>query len=143
MAFDLTINTSQRLAVIRLIGAVNTRTIYRAAQELIGHPRWSPGFALIWDGRKVTQLVASPDETNHLIQQMRDLAPLLGDGRSACVTGREIDTLFVHLLIHRLRNERGQRRVFAHLAPAIQWACEPQPTDAMVHNAILRSTRMG
>lgn len=143
MAFDITINAPQQLAVVRLIGAVNTRTIYRAAQQLIGHARWTPGFAIIWDGRKVTQLATSPDETNHLIQQMKDLAPLLGEGRSACVTGRDTDAMFVHLLVHRLRNERGKRRVFIHLAPAIQWACEPEPSDTMVRNAILRSTRMG
>ena len=121
MATSVHVNPSNQIGLVRYADAVAPPIILDGLQALLTHPDWLPGYDIVWDCRDISKLVIGHDEIEHLLAALRDLRPLIGDGRSAIVVSREVDHLFARLMLFKMSDRPNERRVFQTVGAAMRW----------------------
>lgn len=143
MAYKVTIFPKQRLGVVRLSGHINGWSILEAMDTLYTSDTWEPGFNTVWDGLRISELTASPEDTARILERTMQLASQAGDGRTALVTRRDVHSMFAQMIVSRGTHPKREQRVFTSFAGALQWLNKAEVPSPTVKRAALRRSLMG
>ncbi|ARA93480.1 hypothetical protein AWN76_010140 [Rhodothermaceae bacterium RA] len=121
MPYECRIFSDQHLGVATLYGPLVVDDFLGAMHGLYEHEDWHPGFAALWDARRVRELVLGERDVAAIVRCTRDLVPRMGTGRAAFVVPREIDHLIARLLIRLTQDERRERQAFREMTEALAW----------------------
>jgi hypothetical protein len=114
----------ENLLVVALIGEVTSDSLIELLHELNARYRLPQGVDILWDGRRITSLIATPEGASRLVSVIKEVSEGKEQGRSAIVLRREERQVFVEMLFHmsEVRREPG---FFATLQPAMAWLGRP------------------
>ena len=118
------VDPAQRLGTAVLDGRIDVEAFTAAMRALYEHPEWEAGFAALWDGTGITQLLIAPDDLAEIDRTYRDVEPRMGYGRGAFVMPREVAQIIAKLLMRRLANPQRERRLFDRVDEALLWLRE-------------------
>ena len=121
MPVSCRIDPASRTAEVNLSGIVTRDDFVQAMETCYRHPKWQAGFTALWDAREIRQLILSPADVEAIVASMAALEPFMGEGRTAFVVPRDIDSLVARLLIRRGEGSKRERRTFTDLASAQAW----------------------
>jgi hypothetical protein len=120
------IDVQHSLALVRFGTSVTGLDIVALLEKVLGDPKWKPGYARLWDGRRVRHLDVQPQEITAHGEFLDGMRKIAGDGKSAIVASRDID-----LMAAKLYRERVQRllgvdvRVFDNMNDAVAFLDVP------------------
>lgn len=125
MATTVHVSPANGIGLVRYTETVELPVVLDGLYTLLAHPNWLPGYDIVWDCRGISELMIRPHAVDHLRTSVRDLRPLMGQGRSAIVVTREIDHLFARLLLFKMPHYPRERRVFRTVGAAMRWLTAP------------------
>lgn len=125
MAARIDFIEEHELAVGTLSGRVDGNELITAIRSLLFSDIWEPGFSILWDGRRIRELVVTPEDVGALADLTGALATRRGTGRTAVVIIRDIDLMIAELLQHTLEIT-GSYRTFANIDDAASWLEVPR-----------------
>lgn len=121
MAFTCTVDEKSHLGVAHVSGAVDIDQLLQIMQTLIEDPAWKPGFDVLWDGLRITELVVSKAELEQVAELSRKLTSRLGPGKTAFLVSEDKEQGITRMMNELAQIEGRERRVFATLAAAKVW----------------------
>ncbi|RMH60971.1 MAG: hypothetical protein D6685_09810 [Bacteroidetes bacterium] len=121
MSYLCRVLPDHRLGIALFAGPLTVDDFLGSMHGLYEHEDWQPGFAALWDSRRVRELVLGEQDVAAIVRCTRDLAPRMGTGRAAFVVPREIDHLIARLLIRLTQDERRERQAFREITDALAW----------------------
>ena len=120
----------ERLATIRLTGAVTMPGVILASEALYGAPEWTAGRSELWDLSQISSLDVTPESLRAVADFEADLAEVVGPGRTAMVVAREDDFDIGLLYAHLPKNNGREHRVFWDEPAARAWLAESDEPPA-------------
>jgi hypothetical protein len=122
MAFDLRVYPADRLAVVRLGPSVTGLDLVRASEALLTDESWAPTFRVVWDWRRVAEVLLLPEDVDLLRRRTRALRERLGSGQTAHLVEREDDEATAVMLgLRAWKPPHRERRVFRRATEAAAW----------------------
>jgi hypothetical protein len=121
MAYRIDIDPGARQGVGVLFAGVTGDEFAEAVRALYQHPRWQPGFDVIWDLTAVRELVIDQRGVETIVATTQACRPLMGAGRAAFVVPHEMHHTIAALLLHRTRESGRDRRLFDRRTAADAW----------------------
>ena len=120
----------ERLATIRLTGAVTMPGVIAASRALYSAPEWAAGCSELWDLSQIDSLDVTPESLRAVADFEGDLAETVGPGRTAMVFARE-DDFDIGVLYALLPKGNGrEHRTFWSEPPARAWLAESDEPSA-------------
>lgn len=122
MPFSAAYDAVQRLGIARLGGAVDAARFQEVMIEFYLDGDWQPGYAALWDLRRITRLVIVPDDVAEILSVVRSLEPRMGStGKAAFVASSEPAFSMASFLTHRTTHADRPRRTFQTMGAAEEW----------------------
>ena len=139
MGVTVHVNSENRIGLIRQTGRVELPDLLESVQRLLTTLDWLPGYDIVWDCRQVTELVIGHEAASYMVAALRDIQPLIGDGRSAIVVPADIAPLFERMmLLERQPDSLRERRVFQTVGAAMRWLTASDEMPDVEKVALLR-----
>lgn len=129
MPFDCHIDPKRRLGIMTVRGTIDGAEIVAAAEALYGHPDWRRGFAVLWDGTGIKQLIVEPSDIAAIEELSPQMKPTMGSGRTAYVLPHETAEIIARLFFRRLPTPHRERRLFEHVDEALAWLEDSSDAD--------------
>src|SRR5690606_35011820 len=89
MAFTRTVYEDSHLGLVHVSGAVDVEELLHIMQSLMEDPSWKPGFNVLWDGLRITELVVSDEEMRRVSELSRKRTARLGPGKTAFLVSED------------------------------------------------------
>lgn len=120
MACHYEIFPERELAVLTLSGTVTGETFIDGLRAVLADPAWRAGYARLWDGRRITMCVVSPDDAAAILRFLDEQQACTRSCRTAFVAARELDReLFEFFKV--MTRELWPIRVFGSMNDAYGW----------------------
>lgn len=119
-AISVWIDPSRGRATITIHGEVRKEDIVAALDTLYHEPRFQSGMSQLWDIRH-GEAILSPAELTDIISFVYQHTRERGKGRSAVVTGREVDYGMARIAQVHVEEVGIELMVFRELDEAEQW----------------------
>lgn len=88
MSYAYTIDPHARTAVLAFEYAITAAEVVKACGRLYDDARWEPGFHIIVDLRRVTEMRLEPEELQAIVEQDRALSDRVGGGMDVVLVSR-------------------------------------------------------
>jgi hypothetical protein len=125
MAFSCTVDRGRRLGIARVSGGVDTEELLQIIRALLEDPDWEPGFNILWDGCRITDLVVDEREMQTVASDALSRSDRLGEGKTAIVVTRDRSRELAHMFTALARHPGRDRRVFTSAREALEWLAVP------------------
>lgn len=111
---------------VEMYGEITGRDLSGALKSVYENPRWRPSLPVLWDGRRISSLVLTPEDIKAVSELTGTLKDKMGEGQVAIVVTRQID--YHSAILLALRSQRRpdrEVRIFHSLAEAAEWLGVP------------------
>lgn len=110
MSYAYSIDPDARTALLAFEYAITADEVVRACSRLYGDARWAPGFHIIVDLRRVTEMRLQQEELQAIVEQDRALADRVGSGLDVVLVSRTTPEALAQYYADRAAE--GPRRVY-------------------------------
>ena len=126
MHYEHDFETDRGFVMVRAWGTATAEGFEALDRELIEHPQWRAGRSVLFDLRELDMTELSSPGTRTSAAFVTSISEALGDGRWACVMGRDVDYGLARMFQALTDGTELEVMVFREIEEALAWLGSPE-----------------